>query len=238
MQLTFQIDDKYLIAHALASMGPGAFFASENNATVVDMQNGAWRISPAAYDLLAGRLTPQGIANIERVVGQLPAFFLAVMQSAPFRKLREETEHYRASCAEQWDRNRERSTQIIHDLTGFDLNRSFVVFVTHPSLKNGRILDDHHLAWGHHEEWPDYTTVHLWHEILHAYFDRNDTTHAIIQLIADNELRTQLSGGTYPPFIGHPHLFLRMEHVLPQWREYLTIKPPRDIAAFRSAMDV
>ena len=237
MRLTFTIDDRYLLAHTLASMGPSAFSASPHNATVVDVQNEAWRVSQPTYDLLAGRLYPHVISNIEAIVSELPKFFQTVVRSLPFQKLRGETERYLEFCAEQWENNRERTTQIVRDLTGFDLDRAFVVYITHPSLRNGHLIDDAHIAWGHHEDWPNYTTVCLWHEILHAYFERNDLNHALIQFIADNELRVQLNGGTYPPFIGHSHLFPLMERLLPKWKQHLATKPPRDLAALQRVVE-
>ncbi|MDO8622372.1 MAG: hypothetical protein Q7R80_04030 [bacterium] len=233
MQLSFSIDDRYLLAHTLASMGPGAFSTSPRNATVVDVQNEAWRVSQPTYDLLAGRLYPLVIANIGAIASELPKFFQAIVRSSPFKKLRGETEHYLEFCAEQWENNRERTTQVVHNLTGFNLDQSFTVYVTHPSLRNGHLIDDTHIAWGHHEDWPNYTTVYLWHEILHAYFERNDLDHALIQFIADNELRVQLNGGAYPPFVGHSLLFPTMDQLLPQWKRYLVTKRPRDIAALR-----
>jgi hypothetical protein len=235
MQLSFHVIDQYLLTHTLSGAGSGAFSSSER-ATVVDVQNEAWQISQSAYNLLTGRLSPSDLANLGKITDKLPDFFQTIIQSGAFKKLREETEHYRSICEKQWERNRERTTKIVHALTGFDLNRSFSVCLTHPSLKNGRMLDDNHLAWGHHEEWKSYTTVYLWHEVLHAYLDRSETAHALIELIADNELRTQLNGGAYPPFTGHPHLFPIMERVLPAWKRYLATKTPRDIQTFQRAI--
>jgi|GEM_PF-1700321 len=45
--------------------------------------------------------------------------------------------------------------------------------------------------------------------------------HAVIQLIADNELRIRLNGGHYPPFEGHTYLKRLMELIVPHWRKYL-----------------
>ena len=74
MQISFTIDDRYLLVHTLASMGPRAFSASAYNATVVNVQTEAWNISPSTYNLLVGRLFPQDIAMIERVALNIQEF--------------------------------------------------------------------------------------------------------------------------------------------------------------------
>ena len=45
--------------------------------------------------------------------------------------------------------------------------------------------------------------------------------HAVIELITDEELRTRLNGGKYPPFVGHGYLQKVKEKLLPKWRKYL-----------------
>jgi hypothetical protein len=44
---------------------------------------------------------------------------------------------------------------------------------------------------------------------------------ANVQLLADNEMRIRLNGGSYPPFEGHEEHIAIMENLLPSWREYL-----------------
>ena len=81
------------------------------------------------------------------------------------------------------------------------------------------------IAWGHNEDWPNYATVYLWHEILHSYLGYSEKEHALIELIADEELRIQLNGGKYPPFVvGHKNLEKMKKKLLPQWRKYLKLK--------------
>ena len=63
----------------------------------------------------------------------------------------------------------------------------------------------------------------------------NDTNHALIQLITDNELRIRLNGGKYPPFEGHSTLTAEMSSLLPKWQEYL-LSPNKDILAFEKSL--
>ena len=128
------------------------------------------------------------------------------------------------TCSRQWKNNLNKTSKIINDITGLKLSKKFNVYLTHPSLKNGKYIAKNSIAWGHHENYKNYTTIYLWHEILHSYFDLNDLNHAIIQLVTDNELRLKLNGTKYPPFEGHKDLQNLMSKIVPYWRKYLTTK--------------
>lgn len=159
--------------------------------------------------------------NIQKVSRGLPRYLISLKRSTSFKKLLRQVEDYRSFCESQWRENYEHSSHIIRELTGISLRRKFIVYLTHPSLRNGRNFGKGIIAWGHHEEWPNYTTVYLWHEILHSYFPLTEKGHALIQLIADNELRARLNGVSYPPLKGHRDLFPLMKRMLPQWRRHL-----------------
>jgi hypothetical protein len=156
-----------------------------------------------------------------------------------YKKLFNQTKDYLELCRTQWQKNLDKTSSIIGELTGLDLNRQFTIIITHPSLRNGyslgQINNSYTIDWGTSEEWPNYITVYLWHEILHSYFEMNDSTHALIQLITDNELLTRLNGGKYPPFEGHSNLIPRMKSILPKWQEYL-LSPNKDILAFEKSL--
>ncbi|KKU99309.1 MAG: hypothetical protein UY32_C0002G0045 [Candidatus Jorgensenbacteria bacterium GW2011_GWC1_48_8] len=104
---------------------------------------------------------------------------------------------------------------------GLKLNKKIAVYITHPGLKNGRYVGNNTIEWGHNEDWPNYATIYLWHEILHSYIGYSEKGHAVIELITDEELRTQLNSGKYPPFVGHKYLKSIKNRLLPQWRKYL-----------------
>lgn len=235
MNLTFQIDDNYLAAHTLKSLKKGSFSSDRYRATLSRFGEYAKDSHPGVYKKMSTLKYPE-------IVLYKPSPFAAsgrdlkdLRKSAQFKRIKHQVEKYADFLENQWERNRDESTGIVQELTGFDLtDDEFTVLVTHPSLRNGyplgRYLGQKKVAWGHNEDWKNYSTVYLWHEILHDYLANNRLNHAIIQLIADNELRIRLNGGKYPPFIGHEKLFALMEQLMPAWEDHLQ-KP--DFDAFR-----
>lgn len=98
------------------------------------------------------------------------------------------------------------------------------VFLTHPSLRNGLTVDDTTIAWGHSEDFENYSTVYLAHELLHiaTAHDPSDVTHAIIELATDNETRIRLNGkGEYFEHPGHSYLVEIEKFLSPFWKAYL-----------------
>ena len=82
------------------------------------------------------------------------------------------------------------------------------------------------------KKWKNYSTIYLWHEILHSYFGDSDIEHAIIELIVDEELRSRLNNAKYPPFEGHKNLSELKKKILPHWRKYLKSEA-KDIKKFQ-----
>lgn len=223
MNLNFDIHENYLIVHTISSMDKSQFSSQKDKKDIISLQNFAWRKSQACYNLLVGRLTPVDLEEkrIQVIAEDVPRFFQDIKKNQKYKKILIETQKYLRLCQQQWKKNQKRSTQIIQDLTGLNLDKTFTVYLTHPSLKNGLYLSDNKIVWGHNEDWPNYSTVYLWHEILHSYFGTSALEHALIQLITDEELRVRLNGGKYPPFVGHENLYQLMKKILPYWREYL-----------------
>jgi hypothetical protein len=237
LQLHFTIDNHYLIAHTLASRD--RFSSNKYREDIVAFQNYAWGLSQSSYQALAGRLS-LALFFATSSIEALAAYLTQLEQSPAFATIHQQTQDFVTVVQAQWERNYAVSSGAIQELTGFDLHQTFVVRLTHPSLCNGRYLGDNVFTWGHREEWPNYATVYLWHEILHAYFPFDDLSHALIQLLTDNELRAILNTGTsYPPLVGHQALFPLMENCLPYWRDYL-IKTRQagkgDILAFQAQL--
>ena len=168
----------------------------------------------------------------------LSAYVERIQHLPEWAPLLEDTKRRRQFCQEQWERTLPASLSTMRSLTGLDFRRCFRVTVTYPGLPGGRTLDQtgpaecpNAIAWGGREEFPAYTVVYIWHEILHSYFEQTDRDHAIIELVTDNELRVRLNGGTYPPFEGHPYLGRWKAAVEPAWRAYLG-QGHRDIRQF------
>jgi transposase len=232
MKLNFLINDNYLIIHTLKSN----FSSKKYKREVIGFKNFAWKKSQKIYNLFTdiSRLLPDDIddiLDIKKLDKEILSFFKTLKNSTQYRKILLRTQNYLDFCKKQWIKNYPVSLKIVRDLTGFNFNKTFTIYITHPSLKNGYYFGKNKIGWGHNEDWPNYTTVYLWHEILHSYFQNKDFNHAIIQFITDNELRIILNGGKYPPFVGHNDLFPLMRKMLPYWKQYLKEKP-RDIKKF------
>lgn len=229
MTLHFQINEDYLIAHTLISTNEKRDFSSqENKEDIVAFQDYAWGVSEDLYNVIPERTSVEtllyvgGLGEYAKRVSQLDNYFQKLKQSKEFKVILRQTEAYREFCEKEWSSNYEQASKIIQDLTQFDLENKFTILITHPSLRNGRNLKGNKIVWGHAEDWPNYTLVYLWHEILHAYMGRSETEHALIQLVTDYELRRQLGGPEYPPFtVGHDYLQKTEEAIYPHWQKYL-----------------
>ncbi len=242
LRVNFVINNRHLIAHTVSSMDQSRFSSQEHREDIVAFQNFAWGASERCYDFIAGRLPPEQFFASGGTFEEVNAFLLQMEQSSEFGKIRKQTEEYFEFVRTQWERNYPQTSQAIQELTGLDLNKQVTVNVTHPSLRNGQYMGNDTIAWGHHEEWDNYSTVYLWHEILHSYLNYTDLSHAFIQLVTDNELRVRLNEGeTYPPFVGHENLIPLMDKLLPYWRVYLAETPEgrkRDLLAFEERLRV
>lgn len=237
MRLNLTIDQSYLVGHTLSSMSPDRFSSSRHKKDIVSFQNYAWSKSEECYNFIIGRTYPEVWIddNDRSILEKASAYLSTITRNQTYKKIYLQTKRYLEFCNRQWIKNYHNSVEIISNLTGLNLDKTLTVYITHPSLKNGAYLGNNKVCWGHKEEWPNYTTVYLWHEILHSYFSRTDFDHALILLIADNELRIRLNGDKYPPFEGQKTLFPLANKLLSYWKEYLFSKP-RDIMKLRRAL--
>lgn len=223
IDLNFKIDDDYLIAHTLSNIDSDRFSSTKHRKSIVVFQDYAWRECKPCYNLLVGRFSAKEFSEGElyKTAKRLPGFLVKLKRSEKYKKIRRQTEDYLQFCKNQWKKNYIVTSKSIRELTGLRLNKKFAVYITHPSLRNGGYKGNNVIEWGHNEDWPNYATVYLWHEILHSYIGWSDKEHAVIELITDEELRTRLNGGKYPPFVGHKNLESTKKKLLPKWKKYL-----------------
>jgi len=225
VRLFLKIDESYLICHTLKNSSSDRFSSKDQKSDIVALQNAAWKASELNYKFLAGSLfdNPIDVSKqfLESITRSIPEYLASLQASPEYAVIYKQTKEYLNGCEEQWSNNFEKTEKLVKSLTGIEFNDDFTVFITHPSLKNGRFIGNKTIVWGHHEDWPNYTTVYLWHEILHYYLGNTKVSHALIQFITDNELRVDLNSGTYPPFEGHHELFKVMEQSLSLWQNYL-----------------
>ncbi|MCB0330558.1 MAG: hypothetical protein KDD70_12865 [Bdellovibrionales bacterium] len=204
----------------------GAFIENEIHPSVAAVQKLVRELSAVDYSLV--------IARSEETPAAAARLLALVKDSSEFGAARQETLELRTEVDSEWRQNAARSTALMREVTGFEFGQdTYRVFVTHPSMRNGAYFGNQEIAWGGMNEWPNYRTVYLWHEILHdeKWLGTGELNHAVLELVADNELRVRLNGGEYPPWEGHPSLTPIRERILPQWREYLA-SPGKDLRAF------
>lgn len=247
MKLIFKINKYYILGHALRSTN-SPFQGWEN------FQDRLYQISNTGYYIF--RRPELALVNINNE-NDLRKFFSALgndfkkiikttLKSKDFFRLLEETKDYHRFVKNQWEKNQVEVTRILEELTGFKLpDEEITVYITHPKLYNGISLPDKKfIGWGHPEDWENYTTVYLTHEFLHIILGGkiglDETSHAIVELIADNELRTRLNPGSlyfkesgYD--VGHNFLKKTIKLIMPHWKKYLKTKK-KDIVSFYNEM--
>lgn len=239
MKLNFKIDEDYLVIYTLQR---GRLSSGKRRKDVKAFQNYARRKSKKHYNLLRGMLPPWDIEGgaIQKTLKSTPKFLNDLKKSRHFRKVLKQTEDYLDFCRDQWEKNYPTTEKVIKGLTGFTLNKKFCIYVTHPTLPNGKYGGLYNgcnvIEWGPKGKWPNYTTVYLWHEALHSYFGKSYVDHTIIELITDNELRSKLNNVKYPPFEGHEALLPLKRKILPHWRKYLK-QDKKDVRKFTKKMN-
>lgn len=104
---------------------------------------------------------------------------------------------------------------------GIDIGGVFKIWLSTPCIGTGHYIENNNISWAFRNDWGNYNTVYLWHEILHSRFIREEYTHALIEFITDEQLRKHLGGTDYPPFNGHKKLENFKVLALPIWNAYL-----------------
>ena len=238
LRIDFKIDNNHLIGWTLWGVEESRFSSEKNREDLIALQNYARGESERDYGYMVRKISPEQFFAQGGTMEEVTGFLAKIERSDEFEKIRQQTEAYMEGVKAEWERNYPQTSKAVEQMTGFDLNKQITVNMTHPSLRNGMYMGNDTITWGHTAEWDNYDTVYLWHEVLHSYLDRSDLSHALIQFIADNELRVRLNAGeTYPPFEGHKNLFPLMEMVLPHWRSYLAeASEEGDLAEFEKKL--
>ncbi len=255
MKLQFKIDKAYLLARAME------YYSFENKKPFHEWRNleqSIWEEhkDKIGYYLLKKKHLSWAIENIwigaaaKKV--HLRKFFSDAVEEAEmiqgelfkypeFKRLYSETQKYFATVTKQWTRNKTQALSLVQQLSGISLPSSTItVFIVHPKLERGRAYVKYNaIAWGHEEEWQNYNTVYLCHEIMHFLTkkdSKNDAfiMHSLIELMIDNELRIRLNGkGKYfkenGRIVGHPDLQELNKKILPLWKSFLTKQQRKNI---------
>src|SRR3989344_6381629 len=205
IKLDLVIDEDYLIAHTLSrevSWGKDTGNAED----ILAMQARALGLSER-YSYLAKLFPEEVIGNpfSQWASEELSDAVVALKRTAEYQKILVQTQEYKRRIEQEWDTNLGKSSGFMQEMAALPLDKEYEVFLTHPSLPNGRYLGHRKIAWGGSTDFDNYNTVYLWHEVLHD--DENlgtdgDISHAIIELLTDNALRVHLNGSDGERLIG------------------------------------
>lgn len=161
--------------------------------------------------------------------------FRKIFNLKGFKKMCEESLIFKQEVSKQWEKNKKLVEDYLKKIIKKQiLINSFKVITSHPCLNEGHADRPNLIYWSHKAEFDNYHTVYLTHEMLHLIFDyfkipTNNLTHALIELISDNELRIRLNKkgeyfyeGSVPTH--HPELLSLEKKILPYWKNYLEDK--------------
>lgn len=140
-----------------------------------------------------------------------------------------DTNDFLREISTEWNVKKDRVLKIVEDITKIDVFQDFkaTLYVTNKKLNAGRNISKYYsnknaFIYGHTNLCDNYNMMYLIHESLHSIFGSSEIEHAIIELIADNELRIRLNNtGKYFEY-GHDYLHSILVKLIPDWQMYLT----------------
>ena len=233
MHLRFIVDPRYVVAHAMN--------ASQDYDVLPEwdaLMDTAYRRDPQAFNLLSGAaemiLPASTRSTLPSVARRAEALLAWIIRTRVAQRVVREARAYATRVEREWAENGAWTIAQLRELTRLPMPRRTIrVFISHPSLGNGRAVDERTIVWGSEGLIPNESTVYLAHELLHqlTWDDTTEVGHAAIELLADNELRIRLNGGRYFEHPGLPELRALTRRLLPAWRTYLRT-PTQDFRAF------
>lgn len=226
MNLTFSINKPLLLVSAI-------FKKTSNVENLTSLKNRLWEEHKIGYqflkdpDIFGIFASTDFTKDLTVATTDAVALVANGVNSEEFKAVITETEEYKNWLEKEWNQNKEKVEQELKSILKIDLpNESFEAVVVHPKIGLGRSLGKNRLAWGHSEDWPNYSLIYLAHEMLHSVLGSSPLAHAVIELATDNELRIRLNGsGEYLYIdekpIGHDFLLELEKYLLSSWREFL-----------------
>ena len=237
-KLIFRLNPTYIFLHALNMNQEKEPFPGWGSFT-----NKIWEEDPGLFYFLAG--APEYIFYLSahksrtQFARQADNKLKAIEKTPEYQQLIRETKTYLLFVQKQWEQKGGKALSLLREISGHSLSKqTMIVYLTHPKLKNGMALDKNIIAWGHPEDFKNYTIVYLCHELMHILtnLDKSDVAHAVIELMTDNEIRIKLNKkGKYFENQGHPNLRNLERKILPDWKDYLK-KKDKDIFNFINQM--
>lgn len=182
-------------------------------------------------------------------VSVLKKIYQDIFKTKEFKRLYKETEKYLTFVKKQWQKNEKGALKILQEISGLPIPKHKIsVYTIHPKSHNGKTLDKKTIVWGHTEDWENYATVYLSHELLHimtwpSHLKKNyNISHALICLASNNELRIRLNKkGKYfkagKIYTEYPEMIKLEKAILPYWKKYLSGKTSKNILELKSFLD-
>ncbi len=244
LKFKFQINKYYLLCHALAG---GKEKKDTPFSGWINLTERLYRKSKEVYALItgvplwtsAGELIftkSENFSYFRKVCKLAEELLKKATRSPEFKRLFKETREYLEIVRKQWSKNEKKVFKLLSIITGLKLpSKSVTVLITHPRLRNGTSFPQQNIiGWGHKEEWKNYSTVYLCHELLHILTHNKSKNltlmHALIELATDNELRIRLNKkGKYFDVKTHKFLLKLEKYILPFWEKYLRDGKEKDI---------
>lgn len=124
---------------------------------------------------------------------------------------------------QKWIQNEEKINKFLLKIMKCDFDLNLTCYIVSPRLNSGHNIGNNSFIWGHTKGLKDinYDLVYLVHESLHAYFSKDNLSHAIIEEISDIEL-SKLLNKTETGY--ECHNFTLEDHIkiFPFWNLYLS----------------
>ncbi len=189
-----------------------------------------------ALDEIAIEAEEKGFHNsFLNITEKVEKIYKEIEKAKEFKRLLTETKKYKSFVENQWKKNEQFVLNYIQNILGLKIpNYTIKIYIFHPKTFHGRAnFDLKSIAWGHPEDWKNYSTVYLCHELMHILTYKKTKNamlmHAIIELAMDNELRIRLNKkGKYFKenniSVGHKSLKSLENSILSQWHKFLKNK--------------
>ena len=125
MKLDIIVNKYLLIWHLL--------YQSAVSEDIHDIKQELWASHKKEYSLVH-KDKEEILANLNDFIPDDDLIYNLVEKSAPYKKVKIETNRYRNNILEIWDQNRKKYIKEIKAILKFDLNKTYEICVIHPSL--------------------------------------------------------------------------------------------------------
>lgn len=205
----------------------------------VDFQNHLWSKYKAGYKFMQGDFDLYFSSKCKKSllsnsINSMSKLIKEGTNSQIYKTLLNDTIKYKEWLESEWTKKKPTILKELMNIVRIDLgDKEIKVLVVSDKTRQGKLMDNNNIAWGHSEDWSNYSMVYLCHEYLHTVLGSSSLEHAIIELATDQELRIRLNKtGEYfscnRKSVGHKHLRKLEREILPQWKDYLNKKTGRN----------